>query len=372
MCIYIYIERERETHQKGSKEWHLELTMKPSFVSEVRETADYEAAAVKWSTLKKGRQLSAVVVEVQRTGIWLEVAPGLKGHVALLDASTDLEVLNDLPAHFKFGQVYETEVLDVNRAQKRLDLTLQKGGSSPSAGSTTLARLHQIGDVAGKGIAATFQLPGRCHAFAHVTELFDFWAAFPLKRLKPHKVYEAFVVRKAGEKDDPDAKFELSLRSSVVHGQKEGPEEMRPLQATDLKAGQIVSGYVVNAGPKGVFLALSRSLVARIRLKALSDALVSKEKVAKLYPPGTLIQTAKVVEALTGRGTNRMLWRHPQKKIHIIKLNKSSTFLLKPRSVRLQAAGGDLLILLPEKGKRVSEIDHCQRWTPRTAAWSCP
>jgi len=297
------IQQHGENAKKGgAKTWHLELTCRPSFVSEVKETADYEAAQVNWKTLKKGKQVSAVVVEVQRTGIWLEVAPGLKGHVALLDASSDQEVLKDLPAHFKFGQVYEAAVLDVNRAQKRLDLTLQKGGSSPSAGSATLARLNQIGDVSGKGIAATFQLPGRRSAFAHVTELFDFWSTFPLKRLKPRQVYEAFVIRKVGEEDDPEAKFELSLRSSLVHGQKEGPEEKRALEVKDLKAGQIVSGYVVNANAKGVFIALSRSLVGRVRLKALSDSLVSKEKVAKLYPPGTLIQTAKVIEVDTENG----------------------------------------------------------------------
>lgn len=86
------------------------------------------------------------------------------------------------------------------------------------------------------------------------------------------------------------------MRASLVHGQAEGPAEARPLKVGALKLGQHVSGYVVNSGDKGVFVAISRSLVGRIKLKALSDQVVLRENVSTLYKPGELIRQATVVE----------------------------------------------------------------------------
>jgi rRNA biogenesis protein RRP5 len=51
----------------------------------------------------------------------------------------------------------------------------------------------------------------------------------------------------------------------------------------------------VTAGPQGVFVALSRSLTGRIKLKALSETHILPEAVPKIHPPGSLITDMTVI-----------------------------------------------------------------------------
>jgi len=90
--------------------------------------------------------------------------------------------------------------------------------------------------------------------------------------------------------------MQMSLRSSLVHGRKESPEEKRVLSIADLQNGMRVSGYVINSGPKGILVALSRTLNARIKLSMISDEIIEKDAVSQLYPIGKLIRDATVVE----------------------------------------------------------------------------
>ncbi|CAK0857591.1 unnamed protein product, partial [Prorocentrum cordatum] len=292
--------------QKGQgrtgKAYNLELTCRPSLLRAGQDASAYEKAVTRWSTLAAGKLVPAVVSEVRRSSMWLEVAPGVRGKVSLLDASAELPVVRALSEHFTVGQVFQARVVRCTASQKKLDLALYGAAGAeqtPKEGQRVLARLEHIEDVAGKGIAASFRLPGRRRGVVHVTELFDFWARLPLKRLKVGTIYETAFL---GGSAAPDARLELSLRASLVHGRAEGPDERRPMAAGDLKVGQKVSGYVVNSGPKGVFVALSRQLTARIRLKALSDQVVMKDSIAKLHPPGELIRDAVVVEVDAEQG----------------------------------------------------------------------
>jgi len=285
--------------QQREKLWHLELTCRPALLTN-RDACDYESVDVKWNSLSKGRHVSAAVSTVRKNFLWVEVAHGIQGRINSLDASTDVNVVRDLNKHFQQGQVYEALVLSAVSSKKSLDLVLHGTVEGPAPSGRTLARLERLEEIKGKGIAATFQLPGRRHGFVHVTELYDFWAQLPLKRLKPGTIYEAAILR--GAVDAQGGKAEITLRASHVYGQAEGPEEARPLTAADLQKGQRVSGYVVNSNDKGVFVALSRSLVARIQLKSLSDQTITKDKVAHLHPPGELIRQAVVTAIDAARG----------------------------------------------------------------------
>jgi len=290
-----------DTEVRGDKVWHLELSCRPSLM-EPKDTSDYEASLVRWSNLKPGRTIAAAVLSVQKSTLWMEVAPGLKGRVALLDASSDASVLRTLHEHFHTGQVFQARVLRAVSSRKELDLSLIPAEGAKSKGRSyckRLAKLQKLDDNAGgKGMVATFRLPERRRATAHITELFDVWAKQPTRRLKVGSIYEVAVLRDWDE-DAPaglEGRAEVSLRPSLVHGQKEAEEEKRPLSASSLAVGQKVTGYVVNAGPHGIFVALSRSLVARVKLKSISEKPVMKEAVAKLHPPGSLIRDATVVE----------------------------------------------------------------------------
>eukprot|EP00928_Gymnodinium_smaydae_P032700 TRINITY_DN23613_c0_g1_i2.p1 TRINITY_DN23613_c0_g1~~TRINITY_DN23613_c0_g1_i2.p1 ORF type:complete len:1812 (-),score=336.46 TRINITY_DN23613_c0_g1_i2:299-5206(-) len=293
-----------QQHGEGSrgKVWHLELTCRPSLM-QAKDASDYEAAVVKWPALKPGRQVQAAICEIRKNIIWVELSPNIRGQVQLLDATTDLSALKAPADHFQVGQVFSATVLRSVRAQKQLDLSFVSGYEGPAKLGKTLAKLVKIEDARGRGVAASFRLPGRRRGFVHITELFDFWAQFPLRRLKQGSFYEVTVLQ--GDADaDPDegeataegARAELSLRPSLVHGTAASAEEKRPVQISDVKVGQKLSGYVVNANDKGVFVALSRTLVGRIKLRALSDQVVLKDSVSQLHPIGSLLRDMNVVE----------------------------------------------------------------------------
>jgi rRNA biogenesis protein RRP5 len=278
--------------QHRESTWHLELTCRPSLMNP-QDLSIYEDARATWKNLKPGKQVAVAVEAARKNLVWVEVAPGIKGQISALDASADLGVLRALDKHFQRGQVFQAQVLR-SQKKKELDLMLHGSAVGPAPLGRTLARLERLEDVSRGGIVAAFRLPGKRKGFVHVTELYDFWAEFPLRRLKPGNIYEAHVVE--GGSEDGTERAELSLRSSYVHGQAESAEEVRPLTAASLKLGQKVSGYVINSGEKGVFVAISRKLVGRIKLKALSDQVVVKQNVASLHRPGELIRQATVVE----------------------------------------------------------------------------
>jgi len=274
----------------------VELTCRPSLVQTAHDACVYEAARLKWSSLKAGTHVCAAVAEVKKNGLKVEISPTLKGHVNNLDASADVAKVRSLEEHFNVGDVYEAWVVRSISSQKKLDLTFVGKVEDQAPEGTTVARLESVQDVKGTGVAAIFRLPCRRRGFVHITELYDFWAQLPLKRLKPNSYYEAYVLRGAVADHEHGTQAELSLRASLVHGQKEASAEKRPLSVKDLEVKQKVSGYIVNSGEKGVFVALSRSLVGRIRLKSLSDQIISKDKVAKLHPVGSLVKDAQVLE----------------------------------------------------------------------------
>eukprot|EP00929_Paragymnodinium_shiwhaense_P112206 TRINITY_DN80467_c0_g1_i1.p1 TRINITY_DN80467_c0_g1~~TRINITY_DN80467_c0_g1_i1.p1 ORF type:complete len:1634 (-),score=459.42 TRINITY_DN80467_c0_g1_i1:187-5040(-) len=266
-----------------------------------------QANDIKWAMLKKGTTFPGTIAEISKNFLWVKLTSSIKGQVGLLDACKDLASLKSPASHFQVGQNCEAQVLQCVSSKKRLDLSLLPSEGGLQRGKN-LGRLVKIEDVKGKGIAARFALPHRRRGVVHITELFDTWAQFPLKRLRPGSFHEVFLfdVPAAEEKEDKEDKEEaiqLSLRSSLVHGQAAAADEKRPEKVSELQRGQKVSGYVVNANDKGVFVALSRTIVGRIRLKCLSDQMVLKDSVAQMHPIGELIRDATVLEVDEARGS---------------------------------------------------------------------
>lgn len=291
----------RHQSEDGKKAWHVELTCRPALM-QADDTSLFPSAMVRWQKLKVGMPLVAVVLSVRSNLLWCEVAPGIKGKVSLLDASADMEVLKNLSTHFKAGQALQTVVMRAISSKKKLDLALHEAslpaavleeqGKAPPKSKKVLAKLLRLEMVQGKGLAASFRLPGRRTGVVHVTEIFDAWVNNPAKRLKLGTIHEAWLLKEASD----EAHAELSLRPSLVHGRKAAADEDRILTLAGLKVGQVVNGYVVNSNPKGVFVAISRHVVGRIRLKSLSDKPVMRDAVSRLYPPGTLIRDVIVAE----------------------------------------------------------------------------
>ncbi|CAE7683112.1 rrp5, partial [Symbiodinium sp. CCMP2456] len=283
--------RSRSSKEKGKSRkglYHLVLTCRPSLMAP-KDATDYEAAIVRRQSLIPGSLVAAAILTVQKNALMVEVADGLKGRIGLLDASADPSVLRYPAQHFTPGQVFQSRVLQTNSSQKTLDLSLLPLKQSP-----VLGRLQKVHDPIGqKGVAADLELPNRCWGTVHITEVFDVWTQHPAKRLSLGSFYEVAIL---SSDFAPGQRLDVSLRPSLVQGHKEAAEEKRPTSVSELAVGQKVSGYVVSSGPRGVFVALSRLLTGRIKLRALSDVPVMKEAISKMYPAGMLLRDMAVAE----------------------------------------------------------------------------
>ncbi|CAE7317980.1 rrp5 [Symbiodinium sp. CCMP2592] len=282
--------RSRSSREKGKSRkglYHLELTCRPSLMAP-KDATDYEAAIVRRQSLIPGSLVAAAILTVQKNALVVEVADGLKGRIALLDASADPSVLRYPAQHFTPGQVFQSRVLQTNSSHKTLDLSLLQLKQSP-----VLGRLQKIHDPITTGVAADLELPNRCWGTVHITEVFDVWTQHPAKRLSLGSFYEVAIL---SSDFAPGQRLDVSLRPSLVQGHKEAAEEKRPTSVSELAVGRKVSGYVVSSGPRGVFVALSRLLTGRIKLRALSDVPVMKEAISKMYPAGMLLRDMAVAE----------------------------------------------------------------------------
>ncbi|CAE7210896.1 rrp5 [Symbiodinium necroappetens] len=282
--------RSRSSKEKGKSRkglYHLVLTCRPSLMAP-KDATDYEAAIVRRQSLAPGSLVAAAILTVQKNALMVEVADGLKGRIGLLDTSADPSVLRYPAQHFTPGQVFQSRVLQTNSSHKTLDLSLLPLKQSP-----VLGRLQKVHDPISKGVAADLELPNRCWGTVHITEVFDVWTQHPAKRLSLGSFYEVAIL---SSDFAPGQRLDVSLRPSLVQGHKEAAEEKRPASVSELAVGQRVSGYVVSSGPRGVFVALSRLLTGRIKLRALSDVPVMKEAISKMYPAGMLLRDMAVAE----------------------------------------------------------------------------
>ena len=132
-------------------------------------------------------------------------------------------------------------------------------------------------------------------ATLHVTEIRDEWSKKPQAGLRVGSLMYARVIAPSDTSGER-AIDHASVRESVVaEGVDAAP---RPKKNADLRKGDRVQGYVVSSGPKGVFLALSRTVTARIQLRHLSEDFLEPSKVMELFPSGTLLEaTVLAVDA---------------------------------------------------------------------------
>lgn len=286
---------EKTEDDSERKMHHIELTVKPSLMKDALPKAKYESAKASWSAIEEGREVLATVRKVTKEYLLLEVGRGFRGSAWAVECSDDKEVVSALPRHFKLGQVVRAVIVTKLTHQKKIQFSLIRP-AEVEKGSKVLARMMRMDKIGSRGVAAFFDLAGGKKGWVHVTELFDHWIQNPSKRLLPKSVHDAFVMEMPGKEAwKSNDRYEISLRGTRVLGSKESIEEKRPSHASDLEVGQKVSGYVVNANDKGIFVALGRLLTVRIRLGDVCDEKIEPSVVSKLFPQGSLVKDAIVV-----------------------------------------------------------------------------
>jgi hypothetical protein len=120
--------RTKDKHDEAGKV--IELTVRPEDLALKLPAGGALPPRPSLDTLSQGDLVPGIVEEVRRDCMWVHVSGAAKGRVYMLDASRELEVVKNLPGHFKVGQGVLARVLKTDKETGRLDLRSTSTGSS--------------------------------------------------------------------------------------------------------------------------------------------------------------------------------------------------------------------------------------------------
>lgn len=127
----------------------------------------------------------------------------------------------------------------------------------------------------------------------HITELGDEMTSQPLRKFAQGQIRTVQIIKKVG--DDLNAPIRCSFR---LKPEEERQPESVDAQHVEIRKAAKVSGYVVGSGDKGVFVALTESLTARIQLKNTNLGTgVKGDVVAQKFPIGKFVENAAIVSS---------------------------------------------------------------------------
>lgn len=290
----------------------------------------------------KGKKYPAVVKNVSTQNmspLYLELSNNIYAHVSLFEGVIDpssgqavsqLDALKTVEENYKPGDVIEVWIKKVKKTAAAgegekdkyfVDVTLydcsSKGTESKSQVAFESAQkkaAHKIGDLVLCKVVQVLQKRVRVQfsknefGFVDITELFDEFYAYPLKKIEekrnivlPGRIV-GFSTNETGKARKPE--IFISLRESIVNPENwlaispEGTtvqfkkklgyqEEQGDLRTriykfgpSGLKENMIVVGYISQTNEKGCFVRLGMNITARASLKELLEGEIANPAVS--------------------------------------------------------------------------------------------
>ncbi|KAK5738907.1 rRNA biogenesis protein rrp5 [Elasticomyces elasticus] len=227
-------------------------------------------------TVKIGSTQVAFVNNHAEDCIWVNLSPNVRGRVALMDLSNDAGMLQKLEKNFPFGSALRVMVKNVDLATGRLDLTAKMGTeqvaltlADVSAGQVLPGRVTKVSE---RGL--TVQLSDSLAGPVPLVELSDDFEEVDLGRYSKNDIVRVSVV----DVDLPNKRVWLSLRASKVLSSSLPVRDAQISEIAQVKAGQLVRGFVKHVGDRGVIVALSGKVDAMVKIADLSDKYVKDWK----------------------------------------------------------------------------------------------
>lgn len=245
-------------------------------------------------SLRVGERLTCYVQRVDRNGLWVYVAPSMRGFVYRLETGVDPTAIADLAAHYKLYDAIQCRVLSVEATGSRLDLTRRDLPIVPPG-----KLLFPVGSlVAGcivkkmPGTGLLLRIARNTMGRVWITDLADSFIDDPLSAYHEGDVVRAVVVAS----DDAGERIDLSMRASRLSpgAQEWALRDPEIASVSDLKNDMVVRGYVQDVAKVGVFVTLGRAIIGRVLITNLSDKYIADWQSA--YRVGQLVR-ARVLSA---------------------------------------------------------------------------
>ncbi|XP_040003345.1 protein RRP5 homolog isoform X2 [Xiphias gladius] len=260
-----------------------ELTLIPS---KLDKSVDFKPvkAKEKFNSYKVGDEITCFVSKFnpERKSLEVTTDPCVTGTVELLAMITDPKDASHPEKLYKLGQAFRAKVVEMSTKPRRFALSLT-GVHKLEKGSVTLGIVTNIHPQVGLLVKLPFGGMGT----VAVTDLADAYRPNPLVGYSKGQLLRCFCL------ESENGKWQLSLRPSRLNPQQAKPvKDPEVLSLDELKAGQIIRGFIKSVGEQGVFIRLSRHITGRAQLQQSTKYFFKDQKVfSEHLPPNTLLTT---------------------------------------------------------------------------------
>ncbi|KAL9096845.1 MAG: hypothetical protein Q9165_000809 [Trypethelium subeluteriae] len=259
------------SHRQGANPV-FELTAKAASL------ASDDADVLTLDKLTVGSSVTAFVNNTTNTHVWTTVSPNVHGRIEALDLSDDVAMLKDLARNFPAGTALMANVKSIDLPSSRLDLVAirnRKGeGLTISDISEGMILAGQVAKTSESALVV--RLSSSVVGTVGLTQLADDYSQADLSGYNKNEVIRVCVLGV----DSVNQKITLSTRPSKVLSSSLPVTDPHISAVSQLKVNDIVRGFVKHISEKGLFVRLSPTITAFVRLADLSDAFLKEWKTA--------------------------------------------------------------------------------------------
>ncbi|KAL8999375.1 MAG: hypothetical protein Q9169_001801 [Polycauliona sp. 2 TL-2023] len=248
------------THR--SKAPVLELTAKPSNLT----STDLDIL-----TLDKVSVDCTYLVHVNNIAedcVWVNLSPNVRGRIKALDLSDDISLLQDLGKNFPVGSALRAKVVNIDVASSRLDLSTRSTSAQPltfgdlSVGMVLPGRVTRVNER-----QIMVQLTDLLSGPVNLVDLADDYSTANTAAFEKNQIVRVCI----RGIDISNQRVHLSTRPSKTLSSSLPVQDREINAVSDLKANDVVRGFVKNVADNGLFVSLAFSVTAFVRVSDLSD-----------------------------------------------------------------------------------------------------
>lgn len=248
------------THRITNTQTIMELSCKPSHI----ETNPLPLPTLE--NIETGAQYPAFINKYTGDYLWLNISPTIRGRMHILSLTDKVEKLQSRSSSYPIGTGLTVTVLGKTDDGKYLNFTARKNTirskADVSVGAILPGRVSKVLD-SGLMVQLSEDVVGK----AALTDISDTYSTKMTEGYHENAIVRVCVL----EIDSKTKRIELSMRASRVLSSSSKQTDREISSISDIKVGEVVRGFVTNVADSGLFVALSRDIVARVLIRDLSD-----------------------------------------------------------------------------------------------------
>lgn len=258
------------SHRSSNKKTPIfELTAKPSALT---------AGVVEALTLDKvvvGSKWLAFINNIASDCVWVNISPGVRGRIRLLDLSDDVEKLKHFETNFPVGSALKCTVVKVDLEHNKLDLSAKAASvhnidfDGLSKGMVLPGRITRVQDR-----QVVVQVSDSVAGFVNLMDIADDFTMAKTSNFNKNDMVRVYVL----EVNAPNKRVTFSTRPSKVLDSSLLVKDPEVNSIRDVKDGELRRGFVKNVSDKGLFVSLGHNVTAWVKVSDLSDSFLKDWK----------------------------------------------------------------------------------------------